>query len=421
MKPRILSSIAFAILCGHISYGDDWPQVNGLNHDRISTESIEIGEDAWKPSTNWQVKCNGGFSSFVVGEGKAFTVLLNEIEGDLREIVVALDSSTGKLLWNTGLGKASYDPGGDRGTPTNKGGDGPRATAVVSNGSVFVYGSQFDLYCLDSSNGKLLWKQDILNDFGGKMIRWQNAMSPLVHGDRVFVSGGGERQAILAFSVSDGSLLWQTASDGVSHATPVLATIDGIEQALFVLKKEVISVDPETGKELWTYPFKIGGSIAASPVVYGNLIHVTAGYGTGAAVIEVTQKDKAWDVKEHWRIRGNGSVASHWSTPVAHEGHLYGLYSYKEFGDGELKCIDMLTGKIEWEKKGFGQGQLIMADNKLFVLSDFGRMSVVEPTPVKYKELAEADVIEGKCWATPVISDGHMFIRSTISGISLEL
>ena len=421
MKPRILSSIAFAILCGNISFGEDWPQVNGPNHDRISTESIEIGEDTWAPTTNWQVKCNGGFSSFVVAEGKAFTVLLNKIEGDLREIVVALDSSTGKLLWNTGLGKASYDSGGNRGTPENKGGDGHRTTAVVSKGRVFVYGSQFDLYCLDSSDGKLLWKQDILNDFGGKMIRWQNAMSPLIHGNRVLVSGGGKGQAILAFSVSDVSLLWKTANDMVSHATPVLATIDGIEQALFVLKNEVVSVDPETGKQLWTYPFKIGGSIAASPVVSGNLIHVTAGYGTGATGIEVTQKDKAWDVTEHWRIRGNGSVASHWSTPVAHEGYLYGLYSYKEYGEGDLKCLNMLTGEIEWEKKGFGQGQLIMADNKLFVLSDFGRMSVVEPTPNRYKEIAEADVIEGKCWATPAISDGHMFIRSTTSGISLEL
>ena len=106
---------------------------------------------------------------------------------------------------------------------------------------------------------------------------------------------------------------------------------------------------------------------------------------------------------------------------MAHGGYLYGLYSYKEFGTGALKCIDMMTGKIKWRKKGFGQGQLILGDNKLFVLSDYGRLSVVEPSSSKYIEIAEADVIKGKCWATPVISDGHIFVRSTTSGICMEL
>jgi outer membrane protein assembly factor BamB len=419
VKAACLSLCLFLI--GSVASADDWPHVNGLRHDRNSTEAIKIDWETKSPTLNWRIACNGGFSSFVVGEGKALTVLMGEIKGEVREVVVALDRKTGKPLWNAILGKAGYDRGGGSGTAKNSGGDGPRATPVIDNGKVFVYGGMFDLYCLDAETGKLIWSQDILNDYKGRMIKWQNAMSPLVFEDRVLVSGGGKRQAFLAFNKEDGALLWKSGQGTICHATPAKATISGVEQALFVVRSELVSLDPETGDELWTYPFKVANSMAASPSIWKNLIHVTAGYGTGGASIEVTKTGDKWKVDELWRKRGNRDVASHWSTPVAHEGYLYGFYSYKEYGTGAFKCIDMKTGKIKWREKGFGQGQVIMADNKLFALTDFGRLNVIEPDPAKYSEIAVAELIEGKCWATPAFSDGQLFLRSTKAGVCVDL
>lgn len=402
-------------------FGSDWPHVNGPNHDRVSSETIKITWDSETPKPNWRVSSTGGFSSFVVGEGIVVTVLAGKIADEAKEVVVALDRNTGKAIWNTPLGSAIYDGGGNSGAEGNKGGDGPRATAVIDDGNVYVYAGHFDLYCMDAKTGSILWKQDILNDFNGDMIKWQNVMSPLIVDDKVLVSGGGQRQAFLAFNKNDGSLVWKSGSGAVSHVTPVLATIDGVQQALFIVRSELVSINPDTGKELWSYPFKFSTSMAASPTVWKNMIHISAGYGTGGAGLEVSKRGGKWKVDELWRIRGNRDVASHWSTPVAHDGYLYGLYSFKEYGDGDLKCIDMRTGNIEWQEPGFGQGQLIMVDEKLFVLTDFGQMKVAVPTPVAYKLLHEATVIDGKCWATPAISDGTLFIRSTTAGVSIDL
>ena len=402
-------------------FGSGWPHVNGPNHDRVSKESIEITWESETPQPNWRVKCNGGFSSFVVGEGIVVTVLPGKIDEEAKEVVVALDKDTGKAIWNTPLGPATYDGGGNSGADGNKGGDGPRATAVIDEGRVYVYGGQFDLYCMDAKNGTILWKQDIQNDFNGDMIKWQNVMSPLIVDDKVLVSGGGKGQAFLAFNKIDGSLVWKSGTGAVSHVTPVLTTIDGMQQVLFMIRSELVSINPDTGKELWSYPFNFSTSMAASPVVWKNMVHISAGYGTGGAGIEVSKRGSKWKVDELWRKRGNRDIASHWSTHIAHEGYLYGLYSFKEYGDGDLKCIDMRTGEINWQEPGFGQGQMIMADQKLFVLTDFGQMKVVSPTPDSYTLLSEATVIDGKCWATPAISDGTLFIRSTTAGVSIDL
>lgn len=421
MKHSLLSFMLILALNTESVLAADWPHINGIQHDRTSTEYIEIDWKGKGPKQNWRITCNGGFSSFVLGNGGAFTVLKESVGGEDREVLLALDRTTGKRVWKTVLGKAPYDGGGERGTPDNSGGDGPRATAVVDGEQLFVYGSRFELFCLDSETGDLKWSRDILNEFDGTMIKWQNAMSPIVMKDRVIVSGGGAGQAFLAFKREDGSLLWKTGEGTVSHATPVLTQIDGIEQVLFMVRNQLVSLDPRNGKELWNYPFTIGTSMAASPVVWENLVHITAGYGIGGACIEVGRSRNNWSATELWHLRGNTRAASIWSTPVAHDGFLYGFYSHKEYGSGAFKCLDMRTGKEMWQKEGFGLGQLIMSGEKLFAVTDFGRLHAIAPNSKKYTEIEETDIIDGKCWSTPAISNGQIFIRSTIAGVAYDL
>ena len=118
--------------------------------------------------------------------------------------------------------------------------------------------------------------------------------------------------------------------------------------------------------------------------------------------------------------RGNQPVANHWSTPVYHRGHLYGMFSFKEYGSGPLKCVELATGKVKWEQPNFGAGNVILAGDTVLALSDAGELVTVEPNPATYREISRAKVVTGKCWSTPTLANGRIYVRSTREGVCLD-
>jgi outer membrane protein assembly factor BamB len=221
--------------------------------------------------------------------------------------------------------------------------------------------------------------------------------------------------------VDTGELLWKSGSDRVTHSTPILATIHHQKQALFMVDRGLVSIDPANGRELWHYPFPHRTSTAASPVVWNDIVNCSAGYGVGGGAVRVTRQGETWEVAELWRSPGNKDTAAHWMTAVAHEGYLYGCYGHGEYGGAAFKCIDIRTGKVMWQQRGFGHGQVIMAGNRLLVTSDSGKLALIEPDPKAYRELATTKAISGKVWASPAFSDGEILLRSTTSGVALKL
>ncbi|MEO5957994.1 MAG: PQQ-binding-like beta-propeller repeat protein [Opitutaceae bacterium] len=393
----------------------DWPHVMGPTIDRKTPETVRAWT-AGQPRKIWQIPTSGGFSSWITGAGRAYT--MHTVDG--LETVIAVDRKTGKPLWETRLGPAQYRNGGERGAPGNEGGDGPRSTPVFAGGRIFVFGGNFDLHALDAATGKTIWTHDLLREFGGQQIEWSNAASPLVLADRVLVAGGGRGQSFLAFRPDNGEPLWKSGSDRPTHSTPIVATIHGQSQALFLVARGLVSLDPQTGRELWHYPFPHRTSTAASPVVWRDIVNCTAAYGVGGAACQIKRTGDTWDATELWR-RPGAETAMHWSTAVVHEGFLYGHFGHRDFALNPVKCVDIRTGKIHWEKRGFGPGQIILAGDRLIATSDAGELVMIEATPSAYKELARADVIEGKVWASPALSDGQIFLRSTTHGVCLEL
>lgn len=400
-----------------ISHSADWTHIMGPNLNRKTAETARVPWTSGQPKQLWQISTDGGFSSFVTGNGKAYTV----VPKGGRETATAVDRKTGAIVWQTPLGPTGYRGGGERGAPGNDGGDGPRATPVFADGRVFVFGGEFDLHALDSATGRVLWKRELLREFDGSEIVWSNAAAPLVLRDRVIVSGGGRNQSILAFRADNGEVLWKTGSDKATHSTPIVATIHGQEQALIRVERGLIALDPANGKELWHYPFPHRTATAPSAVVWNNIVNVSSGYGIGGGACEVKRDGDKWQVTELWRSPGNRDTAAHWSTAVVHEGYLYGCYGHGEYGRGPLKCIDIRTGEVMWQEAGFGPGQVIMAGERLLATSDAGVLKIIEANPRSYKELASADVIEGKVWASPALSDGQVLLRSTTHGVCLEL
>ncbi len=405
---------------GFTSRAADWPQYRGLNHDGITAESVSPW-GSQGPRVIWKNPTPTGFSSFSISQGRAFTLVRGEVGGAARELCVAFDATNGQRLWEKPVGVAKYDGGGDSGTSDNKGGDGPRSTPSVDGSSVYVLSAQLYLACLDAATGEERWGKDIVREFKGRNISWQSAASPLIDGDLIFVAGGGSGQSLLAFNKTTGAVVWKTGDEKMTHATPVAATIQGVRQVIFFTQSGLVSVEAATGKPLWRYAFPYRVSTAASPVVGGDIVYCSAGYGVGAAAVRISRSGDNLVATELWRSRGDRPVVNHWSTPVYHDGHLYGMFSFKNYGDGPIKCVELATGKVRWEEKGFGPGNLILAGNRLLALGDAGQLVLIEATPEAYRELARADILQGKCWSTPVVSGGRIYARSTEEGVCLEV
>jgi outer membrane protein assembly factor BamB len=404
----------------------DWPQYRGPNHDGISTEKILTQWPAGGLRTLWKVPLNTGFSTFSVSQGKVFTLVRRAVDGADQEVCLALDADSGKELWAAPLGRAKYQDGGDSGAADNRGGDGPRCTPTVDGGRVYVLSAYLMLSCVDGSTGKILWSKDISKEYDGKVIAWQNAASPLIDGDLVFLASTGEGQSLLAFHKTDGSLAWKGQNDKMTHATPVAATILGVRQIIFFAQSGLVSVVPESGAVLWRYPFPYAVSTAASPVVAGDLVYCSAGYGVGGGVAKISKDGGRWAATEVWRESWKETkdkpkqVVSHWSTPVYHDGYLYGMFSFKDFGKGPLKCVELATGKVIWSKEGFGPGGTLLVDKNVLALDDMGNLILIEATPKGYHELARCKAVEGKCWNAPAVSNGRIYARGTQEGACLE-
>ena len=403
------SLVVFVLCLTPSLLAEEWTQYRGPHGDGKSTEVI--GE---KPSfeTAWKVPTPLGFSSFTVSADRVFT----QVQVNDQETIWALDAATGDKLWARRLGSSDWRGGGDAGATGNKGGDGPRSTPAADGDRVFVYDAHMVLSCFDAANGDLIWKQDILDEFAGRNIKWHNASSPVLDGNRIYVGGGGAGQSFLAFDKHTGKELWKSGDEEITHATPAVTEIDGKKQIIYFVQSGLVSIDPASGQELWRQNYDFAVSTAASAVTEGNLVYCSAGYGVGAGLFKIT------DNKDSERVwRKPAKLMNHWSTPIVHDGHLYGIFEFKKYGKAPLNCVELKTGKIKWSERGFGPGNCILVGDKLLVLSDFGELVVAKATPDGYDELSRMDVLEGKCWSTPAYSNGRVYIRSTEEGACLRL
>lgn len=398
----------------------DWPQYAGPSANRSTSEKIQKTFPAGGPKSIWRVPTTDGFSSFAVSGGRAFTQLMRSFDGAPREAVVAYDANTGKELWAAPLGIIKINDGGQAGTDDNKGGDGPRSTPSVDGNRVYVTSAKLAVSCLDAASGQVIWSHDLMAKNAGRNISWQNAASPVIDGDLVFVGGGGPGESLLAFNKATGAIVWKAHDEKITHATPTVATILGQRQIIFFTQSGLVSVNPADGALLWKHPFKYNVSTAASPVVGGDIVYCAAGYGVGSTAVKISKDGGAFKATELWFSKGNQPVANHWSTPVYHNGHLYGMFSFKEYGTGPLKCVELATGKVKWEQANYGAGQVVLAGDTVVALSDRGELVTVEATPAAYKEFARAKVVTGKCWSTPTVSNGRIYVRSTKEGVCLD-
>jgi hypothetical protein len=416
----------------------DWPQYRGPTTDGRTPESISPNWPASGPTVRWtNPSLTNGFSSFAVSQGRAFVMSSQDDgSGNLFEYCVAVDAVTGTNIWQTLIDIAPWDPsvtynGGDGAPPYNTG-DGPRTTPSVTGGSVLALSGLLHLVCMNATNGSVLWSNNLPAVYGASGITWENGASPCVDDDLVYVNlhtsnTGG---TLAAFRVADGGMAWSTQNEQVTHTTPSVAVIQGVRQVIFATRTGLVSLDRTSGAFLWKfiYPFApIDTSMGASPIVYSNMVYCTAGYGRGAAVVQVTYTNSAWTTNQLW-FQNTFDYRSIWMSPVCYQGYVYTLCGENStFLTTPLCCIELATGILMWATNNFGMGGLILANDQLLVLTEDGQLVLAGASPDGYSELARYQAFHfsadapGKCWISPALSDGGIYAHSTRGGICLSV
>ena len=341
----------------------------------------------------WKQPVGGGYASFVIAHGRAFTI---EQRGT-QELAAAYDVRSGRELW-TNTWQALFQE--------SMGGDGPRATPTWHEQRLYVLGATGELRALDAASGKTIWRTNILEDAGAKNIQWGMSASPLIVDDTVVVlPGGTEAQSVVAYDAATGKRRWAALDDRASYSSPTLATFDGVRQIVGFTATRLVGLSPERGELLWEFPWKTQYDVNASqPLIEGNRVFISTGYGSGAVMIEVTRGTNArFTVRELWRTN---RMKNQFTSSVLHDGHIYGL------DESILACLDAGTGELKWKGGRYGYGQVLLASGHLIVLSEQGELALVRATPERHVEVARFPAIEGKTWNHPAMSDGFLLIRN---------
>jgi len=415
MKTKLYraSSLSLAVICTVGSaLADDWPQWMGPQRDGVWREKGIVDKF---PSNGlpvqWRTEVHRGYCGPAVVGNRLFMLdrqagpPLVRKPGDHtipaaagNERVLCLDANTGGNIW-----EHVYDCPYRIGYPA-----GPRATPIVAGGRVYTLGAMGDLLCFDARDGKVIWERHFLKDFGlADPPTWGYAAHPLLDGNRLICLVGGTNTAVVAFDKDTGKEIWSalTAVE-IGYAPPVLQSVAGKRQLIIWHPDALASLDPGTGKVLWTHKYPVEGKTQrpevtiATPRVVGDQIFVSCFYH-GGLLLEVTNNPPGarvvWNRHSTSESSFNDGLHTVMCTPMWKEGHIYGLC-----GHGELRCLDAKNGDRVWESDAavggklglFGNAFLIEQEDRTFIWNDQGELILAHLTPKGFDEISRAKLLD---------------------------
>ena len=389
----LLSLIAGAVLP---ITADDWPHWRGPRFNGISTE--KNWTTAWPkegPKQLWKANVGIGFSSTAVADGRVFT--MGNRNGE--DTVYCLGARIGATVWKHSY-KCILDPrfyeGGTLSTPT------------VDGGRVFTISKRGDVFCFEAATGKIIWQKNIVQELGLALPAndqdnwWGFSGSPLVRGDLLLLNAASDG---VALNKRDGKVVWSNGKGLCGYSTPVAFKQNGKELIAFAAADSMVAVGEKDGKVLWRFPWKTAYNVnAPDPIIHDGRIFISS-YRHGCALLQM--KDDGVE-----KVYENRSINNHLNPCVLIDGFLYGIDGDAGYAGG-VNCLEFATGALKWSEKGTGTGALMAAGGKLIILGAKGELIIADASPEKFKPLARAQVIGGKCWTVPVLANGRIYCRNS--------
>ena len=385
---------------------NDWPQFLGPSRNGIyAGPALADNWGAGGPKVVWRKQIGQGFAGPAVVGNRV--ILFHRVGNE--EVLESLDAATGNSTWRYAYPTRYRDDFGFD--------EGPRAVPVVADGVIYTFGAEGQLHAVDLAKGTRIWSEDTMKRFGVAKGFFGAAGSPLVEGGRVIANVGGDKAGIVAFEAKTGKVLWTATDDDASYSSGVAATIGGHRVGVFLTRDSLVGLDPASGMVQFQrrWRARLAASVnAASPVIVGDQIFVSAQYGPGAGVLRVngSQLTDVWTSDE--------VLSNHYATSVFYNGYLYGFHGRQEFGPS-LRAVEFRTGTVKWSQDQFRAGSVLLAGDRLLITREGGELILAGASPQAFKPIARAQILQGVVRPYPALADGLLYVRNENTLLCLDL
>ncbi len=398
---------------------ENWTQWGGPGHDfKAPAEGLADSWGEYGPRQLWSRDLGDGYSTILVEDGRLYTMYraAGSAEGGQtgqgQEAVICMDAGTGETIW-----EHRYDHDVHPGHATQFG-TGPRATPLISGDRIYTIGVAGMMHSLRKEDGEAVWGHNLWGEvFGGNKLPHGYASSPIEYQDTVIALVGGEGKSIVAFNKHDGSVAWQGMSYTNSYATPQILEVDGQEQLVAFMAKELIGADPSTGEELWRYPQEnqFEQNINPPALVDGQYLFLSS-LQAGARGLKLTNKDGKTEVEELWSSR---KIQFYHAISVNEGDWVYGSSGGRS--PAFMSAVNVKTGEIPWRKRGFAKANSVYADGRVIVLDADGKHYLTTATPEDLTVHSEAALLDRVAWTAPTIVGKNMYVRDKAQIMALDL
>jgi outer membrane protein assembly factor BamB len=388
-----------------------WTQWGGPTRDFHYPSS---GITAWKetgPRRLWTREFGDGYSS-ILSDGPRLYIVYKR---GASTVFSALESATGKPIWERAFEETPNEAEKKEMDPVH--GTAPSSTPVLVGDRLFAVTFLGRLVAMNRDTGAVLWSEELWRKHGGTIVGYGYTNSPLAYKDTIILPVGGKGTALMAFRQDTGKVAWANGTSDNAMASPVLMTLAGKPQVVTVMLKEVISVDPDSGKFLWRWQHanktetNVSDAAAAGP----DLVLVSSAYDSGTRAIRVKQSADGLTASEVWfnkRIR-------------VHQGNILvrGDFAYAcsgDFGPAPVTAFRVETGEIAWQDRGVGKATFVDLGKQVVAMSEDGDLSLIDLSPTGLKVLAKSSQLVSPAWTPATIAGSKIFIRDRKSIQALD-
>jgi outer membrane protein assembly factor BamB len=395
-----------------------WPSFRGKNRDNIYTENTRlISRFEENPEILWRVNLGEGHAAPAIYNGRVYILDYNE-ESKADELR-CFDLKTGTELW-----KRSYNVHIKRNHGMS------RTIPAVTDKYVVTIGPRGHVMCSNSQTGEFLWGLDLVKEYKTEIPFWYTGQCPFIEKDVAIIAPGGE-SLMIGISCETGEVIWESENPEnwqMSHSSIMPMTIHGKKMYVYASVGGIVGISAEEkdlGKIIWKTNEFAPSVVAPSPILLkNNMIFITAGYGAGAMLFEITKDFQVRVIQEY---KPKDGLASEQQTPILYQEHVFGILP-KDAGQNrnQFACYHQsdcqtpvfTSGKTE----RFGLGPYAIADGKFFILNDDGTLSIAKASTKGFYLLDKAKVLEGHdAWGPLAFADGYLLARDSKTMLCINI